>query len=283
MKYRTSENPSNLGTKQMRQIILVFFAFIVASHTYSQSADSIIVVKSPASRLSGLIDIQDLVNEGYNFWEDEFKGHWAGIELGINAFANPDYSSYPAEQNNFLQNTPILSNTLNLNLLQYSMGLQQTRSTIGLVTGIGISFQAYRIDENTTVLLDENQTVQPEYIYLSASQKSKFAMVNLEVPLLIEFQIPIRNYANRLYFSTGVTGARRLETHTKIKYENNGNNEKLKSPGHYSVRDYKVAATIRVGYRLVNLFASYDLVTLFDDKKGPVLYPYTVGIRLISF
>lgn len=267
----------------MRRILLVFFAILATSYTYSQSADSIIVLKSPASRLSGLIDIQDLVNQGYNFWEDEFKGHWAGIELGLNSFANPDYSSYPAEQNKFLQNTALLSNTLNLNLLQYSMGLQQTRSTIGLVTGIGISFQAYRIDDNTSIVLDENQKVQPKYIYLSSTQKSKFAMVNLEVPLLVEFQVPIRNYANRLYFSTGVIGSRRLESHTKIKYENARKNEKLKSPCNYSVRDYKVAATIRVGYRLVNLFASYDLVTLFDDKKGPVLYPYTVGIRLISF
>jgi hypothetical protein len=163
------------------------------------------------------------------------------------------------------------------------MGLQQTRSTIGLVTGIGISFQAYRLDDHTSILLDENQKVQPKYIYLSSSQKSKFAMVNLEVPLLVEFQIPIRNYANRLYFSTGVTGSRRLESHTKIKYEKDGKNEKLKAPGNYSVRDFKVAATIRIGYRWVNLFATYDIFPLFEDEKGPVMYPYSLGIRLISF
>jgi hypothetical protein len=108
-------------------------------------------------------------------------------------------------------------------------------------------------------------------------------MVNLEVPLLVEFQIPIRNYANRLYFSTGVTGSRRLESHTKIKYEKDGKNEKLKAPGNYSVRDYKVAATIRIGYRWVNLFATYDIFPLFEDEKGPVMYPYSLGIRLISF
>jgi len=241
------------------------------------------VVKSPASRLSGLIDIQDLVNHGYNFWEDEFKGHWAGIELGINGFANSDYSLYPSEENNFLQNTMLLSNTLNLNILQYSMGLQQTRTTIGLVTGLGISFQGYRIDDNTTISLDENQKVQPKYLNLSSSQKSKVAMVNLEIPLLVEFQIPIKNYANRLYFSAGLTGVKRLETHTKVKYRKDGKREKLKSPGNYSVRDYKVAGTIRIGYRWVNLFASYDLVTLFYDYKGPVLYPFSIGVRLISF
>jgi hypothetical protein len=267
----------------MKQIFLLILAFTVTCRSYSQSADSVIVLKSPATRLSGLIDIQDLVNQGYNFWEDEFKGHWAGIELGINGFANPDYSMYPVNENNFLQNTPLLSNTLNLNLLQYSMGLQQIRTTIGLVTGLGISFKGYHIADNTSITLDENRKVQPEYVYLSTVQKSKFAMIELEIPLLIEFQIPIRNYANRLYFSTGLTGSKRLETHSKIKYEKDGKKEKLKSPGNYSVREYKVAATFRVGYRRVNLFASYDLATLFENKKGPVLYPYSVGIRLISF
>ena len=267
----------------MKLIFLVFLVFIVTSHSYSQSADSIVVVKSPSSRLSGLIDIQDLVNQGYNFWDDEFKGHWAGIELGINGFANPDYSMYPVNENNFLQNTLLLSNTLNLNLFQYSLGLQQTRTTIGLVTGLGISFQGYHIDDNTTISVDENHKVQPEYVYLAASQKSKFSMINLEIPLLVEFQIPIKNYANRLYFSTGLTGLIRLETQTKIKYEKDGKKEKLKSPGNYSVRDFKAAATFRIGYRWVNLFATYDIFPLFEDGKGPVLYPWSVGIRLISF
>ena len=261
-------------------ILLATFASLLA---FSQENDSIIVVQSPTGRLSGLIDVQDLTNEGYNYWDDKFEGHWSGIELGINGFSNADYSMYPSSENHFLDNDLIRSNVLNLNILQYSKGIQQTRNNIGLVTGLGLSFQSYHLDNNTTISVDENQKIHPSVLYFDSSQKSKLSSLYLEVPLLLEFQIPISHYSNRLYFSAGLTGAKRLETHTKVKYRKNGKREKLKSPGDYSINDYKVAASFRVGYRWVNLFASYDLASLFENRRGPKLYSFSAGIKLISF
>lgn len=267
----------------MKRIFLIFMTSIAALLAFAQENDSIIVVQSPAGRLSGLIDIQDLVNEGNNHWDKEFKGHWSGIELGINGFANPDYNMYPPNNNDFLKNNLLRSDVLNLNLMQYSKGIQQNRNTIGLVTGLGLSIQSYRLDNNTSIVLDENRKVQPLFLISESNQKSKLSSVYLEVPLLVEFQIPVSNFRNRLYISAGITGAKRLETHTKVKYRKDGKKEKLKSPGDYSILDYKVAGTIRIGYRLINLFATYDIVPLFEDRRGPVLYPFTAGIRLISF
>jgi len=267
----------------MKRIFFLFLATITTLLAYSQENDSIIVVKSPAGRLSGLIDIQDLVNEGFNYWDEEFEGHWAGVELGVNSFIKSDYSLYPAAENNFLENNLLLSNVLNLNVLQYSKGLQQTRNTIGLVTGIGLSLQSYHLNSNTTIELDENRKVIPQTLFFDSNQKSKLSSVYLEVPLLVEFQIPVSHFANRVYFSAGIIGSKRLETHTKIKYRKNGERQKLKSPGDYSIRDFKVSGTIRMGYRWINLFASCDVVPLFEDRRGPELYPFTVGIKLISF
>jgi len=267
----------------MKRIFLIFLAAVASLLAFSQENDSIIVVQSRAGRLSGLIDVQDLTNEGYNYWDDKFEGHWSGVELGINGFAQSDYSMYPATENHFLDNDLIRSNVLNLNILQYSKGIQQTRNNIGLVTGLGLSFQSYHLDNNTTISVDENRKIHPSVLYFDSSQKSKLSSLYLEVPLLLEFQIPISHYSNRLYFSAGLTGAKRLETHTKVKYRKNGKREKLKSPGDYSINDYKVAASLRVGYRWVNLFASYDLEPLFENRRGPKLHPFSAGIKLISF
>ncbi|MDP2336373.1 MAG: hypothetical protein Q8N05_07975 [Bacteroidota bacterium] len=267
----------------MKRIILFLFLSIVIFQAYSQTNDSIVVVKSPAGRLSGLIDIQDLVNEGFNYWSEEFKGHWSGVELGFNGFANSDYSLYPYNENNFLRNTILQSNILNINLLQYSKGIQQTRNTIGLVTGLALSIQSYRLNNHTSIVIDENRKVQPLYRYFESNQKSKLSSVYLEVPLLVEFQIPLGYAANRMYFSVGITGAKRIESHTKVKYRKDNKREKLKSPGDYSIQDYKVSASFRVGYRWINLFTTYDIVPLFENRRGPVLYPFSVGLRLISF
>ena len=267
----------------MKHIFLIYLLSFFAFQAYAQENDSIVVLQSPAGRLSRLIDIQDLVHDGFNFWEDEFKGHFAGVELGMNGFANPDYSLYPAAEKNFLQNNLILSNRLNLNFLQYSIGMQRTRTTIGLVTGMGMSFQSYRLDDNTSISVDENHLIHPATFYFDTKQKSKLSSVYLEVPLLFEFQVPIGNYANRMYFSAGIIGAKRLESHTKIKYREDGKKEKVKTAGSYSIHDYKAAATIRMGYRWIKLYATYDLEPMFKDKQGPVLYPFSVGIMLMSF
>jgi len=267
----------------MKHLLLILLVSFVSFQAIAQENDSIIVVQNKAGRLSRLIDIQDLVNAGNNFWEREFKGHWAGIEIGFNGFANSNYNMYASTDHDFLRNNLLLSDVLNLNVLQYSIGFQQNRKTIGLVTGLGLSIQSYRLDNHTSVLLDENRNVQPEYLYFDSNQKSKLSSIYLEMPLLVEFQIPIRNNANRCYISVGVTGAKRLETHTKVKYKKESKKEKLKSPGDYSILDYKAAGTIRVGYRMINLFATYDLVPLFENRRGPVLYPFSAGIRLISF
>jgi hypothetical protein len=266
--------------KNLFFILLVSFASLLAS---AQENDSIIVLQSPKGRLSGLIDVQDLTNEGYNYWDEKFEGHWSGIEFGFNGLANADYSMYPASENHFLDNDLFRSNVLNLNILQYSRGFQQTRNNIGLITGLGLSFQSFHLNDNTTIALDVNQKIHPSVIFYDSSQKSKLSIAYLEVPLLLEFQVPIRNKANRLYFSAGVTGAKKIESHSKMKYRKNGKREKLKSPGDYSINDFKVALSFRVGYHWANLFASYDIVPLFEDRRGPVLYPFSFGFKLISF
>lgn len=280
----------------MKRKFLIFFAFIfiVSFPAFSQTAvtdsidriantDSIIGIQSPSGKLSGLIDIQDLANDGYNYWGEEFEGHWSGVEFGVNGFGYSDYSLYPAQENNFLANDLIRSNVLNLNLFQYSKGLQQNRNTIGLVTGVGLSIQSYRLNNSTTLKIDENRKIYPETLFFDSNQKSKLSSVYLDVPLLVEIQIPVGHVANRIYVSLGVTGSKRLETHTKVKYRKNDKREKLKSPGDYSIGEYKIAGTIRVGYRWINLFSNYDMVPLFDERKGPVLYPFSFGIKLISF
>lgn len=266
----------------MKIIAILIFCFS-PFFLNAQENDSTIVVKSPSSRIAGLIDIHDLTNQGFNYWNDEFKGHWAGIEFGFNGFANADYSKYPATEQNFMGNDIFLSNTLNINILQYSLGIQRMRKTIGLVTGLGLSLQSYRLDKNTTIVTDDERRVHPLTQYLESNQKSKLSSSYIDVPLLLEFQIPVRNYRNRIYFSAGITGSKRLETHTKMKYRKDGKREKLKSPGDYSISDYKMSGIVRVGYRRLNFFASYDLFPLFQDLRGPVLFPYTVGLRLVSF
>jgi len=266
----------------MKKTILVFLLLLPVAKAFSQVNDSLHVSNPAFGKGSKLVDIKDLVKDGFNYWNEDFTGHWAGIGISFNSFAGSDYSMYADEQKNFLDNDLLSSNSLYLNFLQFSKGLQATRNTIGLVTGAGITVQSSRLDKNTTIRKNSEGEVYPETLSLGSNQKSKFSSFYFEVPLLLEFQIPVKNYANRFYFSAGAIAGRRLATYTKIKYREDGQKKKLKTPGSYSVQDYRCSATLRMGYRWINVFATYGLTPFFKKDKGPELFPYSFGIYLLA-
>ena len=75
----------------------------------------------------------------------------------------------------------------------------------------------------------------------------------------------------------------RLGSKTKQKYEENDKTQKVKDRNDYNLNDFRLNAVVRLGYGDFTVFASYSLTELFEDNKGPELYPFTVGISLVSF
>ncbi|MDX9881297.1 MAG: hypothetical protein RBS73_04480 [Prolixibacteraceae bacterium] len=266
----------------MKKTSFLFFLFVLTIRVFPQT-DTIGTSKPSLGKLSGIVNIQDLVKEGFNYWEEEFTGHWPGISFGVNGFTKHDYRLYPEEQDGFLDSELLKSHSLQINLFQVSKGLQANRNTIGLVTGLGMNIQSNHLDNNTTIEQAENGVIYPRTLVFESNQKSKLSSVYLQAPLLLEFQIPVKHYADRLYVSAGLIAGKRLSTHTKIKYRKDGQKQKMKTPGSYSIPEYKCSATVRMGYRWINVFASCDLFPLFEKGKGPELYPYTIGVYLFRF
>ena len=216
--------------------------------------------------------------------EKDFRGHWAGFEMGVNGFADEDYSMYSPEQDDFMELDMAKSIAVNINFLQYDIGLQKERNTIGLLTGLGLEWNNYRFDNDITLEKDNSGVIQPVVLDPNWDvKKTKLTSLYLTVPLLLEFQIPVKYKTRRVHMSAGVVGGLRLGTHTKIKYKNNGNNHKDKDHDDFNLRTLRYSAQVRIGYRSLKFFATYGLTDLFEDNEGPELTPYTVGITLISF
>ncbi len=219
---------------------------------------------------------------GKNYWEEKFRGNWAGIFIGINGLAKADYSIYPETEQDFFDPELSRSYVMDINLIQLSQGLQRSRNTIGLITGLGFRLQSWHLDDRTTIIKGPSR-VEPVELSYDKLNKSKVVSSYLHVPLLLEFQVPVKSHSSRLYFSGGLILSRRLSTHTKIKYTHEGKRYREKSPDDYYMRDYHYSATFRMGYRWVNLFATYDLQPLFNSDKGPEAFPWSAGFALISF
>lgn len=261
--------------------ILFLFLFLVFNLiSKCQEYDTIIPIDQDPEKILRKIEILEITRDGFNFWQDDFSGHWAGVDFGFNSFLNKDYSGYNSE---FMNNDIFRSNSTFINLVQQSIGLQHNRNTIGLVTGLGLQLQSYRLHQNTTISRGANDVIETKTLFFDQNQKSKLSVVSLMIPLLAEFQIPINHYENRLYISAGFFAGYRISSHTKIKYRIDRKKEKLKVPDHYSLHNFKYGVMLRTGYRRINIFATYDLRPLFKENKGPELTPFTFGFTILSF
>ena len=261
----------------------LFFLYILLStfQSFAQIPDSIQVIEKNPEKLLKNLRIHNVTQGGFNFWYDEFSGHWAGIDFGFNTLKGKGLSNeYP----DFLKHDIFRSNSLYANIIQQSIGLQKTRNTIGLVTGLGLQFKSYRLNHSTTLEPTATGKIEARTLVFDDNQKSKFSMTYITAPLLLEFQLPVNHYANRLFISGGVLTGYRLSSHTKIKYRIDRKKEKLKTPGDFSLNDFKYGLMLRMGYCQFQVFVNYDLQPMFDEKAlVSDVYPLTFGITLVSF
>lgn len=212
----------------------------------------------------------------------DFKGHWAGVDLGLNNyFSQPLDASLPPSSR-FMDLNTGKSVTVGLNLFQQSIGLQKNNNKVGLVTGLGLTFNNYRLDSE--YILGRDDAGNTSYTISDRDvKKNKLTTTFLTVPLLLEAQIPT-SHSNRPFFiSGGLYSGFKLRSHTKVVYYDDGGKEKEKSRADLNVNSFKYGATVRVGYRFIKLFATCDLSQMFQKDQGPELYPWSVGLTLINF
>jgi len=206
---------------------------------------------------------------------NKFNGHWEGIEFGFNAFDKPDYSMYNAADKDFMSLNQGKSLEFNFNFYELNIGL--SKNYVGLVSGMGLSFNNYRFENPYTLqkgqFMTEPVSLNPENL-----SKTKLAITYLNVPLLLEFQIPVNQHEGRLFVNAGIVGGVKIGSHTKVKY----GDKKDKDRSGFNLNSFKYAATARIGYKDICLFANYSLTPLFQSGKGPELTPFTIGISFLD-
>ncbi len=208
----------------------------------------------------------------------KFKGHFSGVDIGINNYFTSDFStSLPANEEYLNLNTG-KSWGLNVNFIQQSIGL--VKNNIGLVTGLGLEFNNYRFDNRQMVLSGDSTVLYAHTDTQNRYEKNKLVTTYLTVPLLMEFQIHVGERNKPIYFSLGATGSVKIGSHLKLKTDG-GNKTKKRDDFNLSPLRYGLSA--RVGYGALNFFANYSLQPMFEKDKGPELYPFTIGITLLYF
>lgn len=217
---------------------------------------------------------------------EKFKGHWAGVDLGFNGFMNSDFetSPPPGPENEFMNLNQGKSVTLGLNLLQYSIGLQRNKNNIGLVTGAGWTFYNYRTDSKYIISKNPDTGITEGIRTTKSVKKNKITASFINIPLLLEWQLPYgQNHNDRFFLAAGGYCGFKLGSHTKVVYDDGNGHDKDKDRGNINMRPFQYGVMIRMGYKFIKLFGTYNFSTFYTDNKGPELYPYTIGLTLVNF
>ena len=203
-------------------------------------------------------------------------GTWGGFEIGIANFANSSNQMATAADAGFMDLKVANSLSWNFNFAEKSFGL--IKNYFGIVTGLGLQYQNYRFATDFTMSKTSDKVVaDPVAMELS---KNKLGIWNLNLPLLVEFQIPVYGENTRIKLAAGVIGGLRIGSRQVQKYTDNGEKQKVKIKDDFYLRNFNYCFTARVGYGNIALFANYNPQTLFETGKGgPELYPVTVGIH----
>jgi hypothetical protein len=208
--------------------------------------------------------------------------HWSGVELGFNTMVDYKNSTDLGSEYNYLQ-SPGKSYHVALNF--WEKGFNIYKNNVKVVTGLGLEFENYSIKNN--VILNVNgplpiYTLIPTLLQLPSMPKNKIRANYLTVPLMLDFNTSHKEKKN-WHISTGIIAAWKYSSYGKQTVVINNHNVTTKTKADYDMNNFKFSATLRAGYRGINLFANYGLNTLFNKSNNPDFYPVTVGITAWPF
>jgi hypothetical protein len=204
--------------------------------------------------------------------KNKFKGHWSAAEFGFNNYLTSDKSLVLPADIEYMNLRSSKSVNFNINFAQLCLGIT---NHIGLVTGLGLNWNNYKFEGNNNIQAGTNGIIEildPEAVL----EKSKLATLYLNLPLLLEFQLPVNN--SHINIAGGPIGAIKIGSHTKMKFQDG---QKVKENGDFSLNMLRYGATARVGYENFQLYGTYYVTPLFLTGKGPAgnnLYPFEIGI-----
>ncbi len=211
-----------------------------------------------------------------------FNAHWAGFEFGLLNFLNIERTLASNEQLDYMVVIPEKTMSYGLNILEFDLPLSKSRR-FGAVTGAGLEWNSLALKQNINLYEDENGIIRAEFIDPAVIDytKNKLNVVYITVPLIFEFQIPIKY--RKFFIGAGVTGSMRAWSKQKQKYEVDGQVYKNKKTDDFQLASFRYGATARIGYGDVGFFVNYSFVPFFKEGAGPEIFPVSVGVKIVDF
>src|SRR5215831_715750 len=156
--------------------------------------------------------------------------------------------------------------------------------SVGIGAGVGTDNIAF--DKTYVGIKDITPTLQfhdqSDTIHF---KKNKLATTYLEAPLELRFSSNPENPNKSFKVALGIKGGLLMGAHIKQKTQQSASGATINDyiAKEYSKRFFnssRFAGTVRVGYGVFSVFATYQINPLFKEGLGPDVRPWTIGLTL---
>jgi hypothetical protein len=202
------------------------------------------------------------------------EANWSGIDFGVGILTRPDYSTgFSATP--YLDFDPARSWTINFNFYEHYFGIVKDR--VGIVTGLGLNWSHFGYNKNYTFDYS-NDTIVGVLDSTRNYRRNRIRAMYLQAPLLIQFNVPGKNGSN-FHLSAGVVGGVRIGSQLKQKFTEGSVSSKNKvRGGNYYFNPFKLDAMLRMGIGDWGIFASYNLIPLFNTNVVEPVHNVAFGL-----
>lgn len=245
----------------------------------------VIIIDGDDRQDSSFVNIENMVDEDYDGGDDALT-HWGGVDLGVNFLMNANNDMNFEGEDAWLDLNHARS--LNWSINAFEKKIKIIGNYAGIVTGLGVGWSSYtfrdsvRLQASTVVDGQTIEGISAAYDSSVSYTKNKLRVTQLKIPVLLEFNTS-KDADRSFHLSGGVVGNWNFSNVYKRKYEVDGDAHKDRTKGNYHVRDLSADAMVRVGYGNLTLFAQYGLLSLFEENKGPEVYPLTMGVAISNW
>lgn len=198
--------------------------------------------------------------------------HWQGFEAGLNMLIDPFAANVYTGPNESMAIRPLRSWYFGFNLADIGIAFDR-KKMVGVFTGIGLGWNNYSWKNYISMTVENNELVNTLLPDDRPVKNSKFGLLYVQVPLMIEVR-PTRH----LYIDFGVTGGIRVAAWSRIKF---CDGENRKTYSNYLTNLFKCDASLRVGGDNLGFFVSYALVPTFvKGRDAAKAHPLMLGLSI---
>ncbi len=211
------------------------------------------------------------VEEIDDHYVDVFDTEWWLFDMGYNTFLNSDYKVQVDEPYAEMEDLHGWG-SFDVNLHVFRSRVNMAKGYLNFNYGLSFEWHHFRFDNNFSILPDvDTFTINTETLEY---EKNKFNTTHLAVPLLIGFETKPWDTENSFRMQFGYSPALMLRGKTKLKYDGEKDIEK----DDFNLAQFRHEVNYIIGYGDFNLYASYDLTSMFAEGEGPDLHPFSVGL-----